>query len=192
MTMTDDIVAELDRWLAETVNEIYGPTPAMVRRARDEIVALRNTRAEAWAQGFEAAKGVVIAMNAMADRRATWPPPAQPGGAVMSDESSALAWRICYEDWSLGEIAARIDAYAARKVAEERKRCAQIADNGATLVENRDIKFTSPARMAADLARDIADAIRNHGNAEPSRKRITAAEDVAKGRAIPHSAKEPS
>jgi len=36
-----DIVAELDRWLAETVNEIYGPTPVMVRRARDEIVALR-------------------------------------------------------------------------------------------------------------------------------------------------------
>jgi hypothetical protein len=40
--MSDDIVAELDRWLAETVNEIYGPTPVMVQRARDEIMALRD------------------------------------------------------------------------------------------------------------------------------------------------------
>jgi hypothetical protein len=82
----------------------------------------------------------------------------------MTDKSSVLAWRIRNEDWSLDEIAARIEAYAARKVTEERERCALIADNGATLVESWDIKFTSPARMAADLARDIADAIRK----EPS------------------------
>jgi hypothetical protein len=44
--MSDDIVAELDRWLAETVNEIYGPTPVMVQRARDEIVALRKAMYE--------------------------------------------------------------------------------------------------------------------------------------------------
>jgi hypothetical protein len=54
--MTDDIVAELDRWLAETVNEIYGPTPVMVQRARAEIVALRNAHAEALEEAAQIVK----------------------------------------------------------------------------------------------------------------------------------------
>ena len=39
-----DIVAELDRWLTATYDDTvyYGIKPGMLRRARDEIVALRE------------------------------------------------------------------------------------------------------------------------------------------------------
>lgn len=47
--MTDDVVAELDRWLADWRRD-FGGTPsndmAVIRRARDEIVALRSARNE--------------------------------------------------------------------------------------------------------------------------------------------------
>lgn len=59
---TPDIVAELEAWLRETVNEIHGPTPPMIQRARDrlreqeqEIVALRREWREFRAEALEEA-----------------------------------------------------------------------------------------------------------------------------------------
>jgi hypothetical protein len=40
--MTDDIVAELDRWLAHSGAKRWDAEERMVLRARDEIVALRD------------------------------------------------------------------------------------------------------------------------------------------------------
>jgi hypothetical protein len=64
--MTDDIVAELDRWLRSYFCPDH-PAYQLMQRAHDEVVALRDelkeARAEAWGQGFEAAKAVVIALD---------------------------------------------------------------------------------------------------------------------------------
>jgi hypothetical protein len=40
--MTNDIVAELDYWLAEPNRKLWGLDRQRVKRARDEIVALRE------------------------------------------------------------------------------------------------------------------------------------------------------
>jgi hypothetical protein len=180
--MTDDIVAELDRWIKSGFDGSL--IRDLMQRACDEIVALREqleitsrhlegaynhrlteVRADArertiqWAQE-NMVEAIDLAARAMA----------KGAGQRMFDdfddpnaEDDREWWRARAGD-AYRAYTSAIEAYAARKVAEERERCAQIADNGATLVENWDIKFTSPARMAADLARDIADAIRK----EPS------------------------
>jgi len=52
-----------------------------------------------------------------------------------------------------------LDAFRREAVEQERERCVKIARGGARLVRDGDIKFVSPAKYAADLAEDIADAI---------------------------------
>jgi hypothetical protein len=92
MTMADDIVAELDRWLEL---DMPGDDRGILRRARDEILALRQrcalhddlefvsknelneARAEAWGQGWRARDE--IAMDAAAIRALKDKPVKNPG-----------------------------------------------------------------------------------------------------------------
>ena len=102
--MTDDIVAELDRWLDTREWEHARGTEALLRRARDEIVALRRYKLE-----NDEALGVIRRAAALVETT----PKVSEAKRLIRDEALEEAARVCEGGYTTGSTASTLKAIAA-------------------------------------------------------------------------------